>query len=161
MAQEDKEILLKDLCARLPYGVIGQCEIDASYDTSFDTIPQTHKFDAEVYGLLEEGLLFVTPLIEDQDVQELANEEVADGVDILDFKPYLFPLSSMTEEQKREYNSLRDLVPTHQCEVGNLMDDMELFDNWSSIDYLSAHHFDYRGLIEKGLAIDATGLNIY
>ena len=94
MTQEEyeslKELLLKDLCARLPYGVIGQCEIDASYDTSFETKPQTHKFDAEVYGLLEEGLLFVTPLIEDQDVQELANEEVADGVNILDFKPYYY-----------------------------------------------------------------------
>ena len=101
MTQEEykslKELLLKDLCARLPYGVIGQCEIDASYDTSFESKPQTHKFDAKVYGLLEEGTLLVTPLIEDQDVQEFANEEVADGVDILDFKPYLFPLSSMPE----------------------------------------------------------------
>ena len=166
MTQEEyeslKELLLKDLCARLPYGVIGQCEIDASYDTSFETKPQTHKFDAEVYGLLEEGLLLVTPLIEDQDVQELANEEVADGVNILDFKPYLFPLSSMTDEQKGEYNSLCDLVPAMDPpEIGNLMDDFELVDNWRSIDYLNANHFDYRGLIEKGLAIDATGLNIY
>ena len=105
MTQEEyeslKELLLKDLCARLPYGVIGQCEIDASYDTSFETKPQTHKFDAEVYGLLEEGLLFVTPLIEDQDVQELANEEVADGVNILDFKPYLFPISICLRKQPK------------------------------------------------------------
>ena len=50
--QKEKGLLLKDLCARLPYGVIGQCEIDASYDTSFEAKPQTHKFDAEVYGLL-------------------------------------------------------------------------------------------------------------
>ena len=166
MTQEEykslKELLLKDLCARLPYGVIGQCEIDASYDTSFETVPQIHKFNAEVYGLLEEGLLFVTPLIEDQDVQEFANEEVADGVNILDFKPYLFPMSSMTDEQKGEYNSLRDLVPTMEpCEIGNIMDDYEFCDNWRSIDYLNANHFDYRGLIEDGLAIDATGLNIY
>ena len=46
MTQEDKDLLIKELCARLPYGVIGKCEIDASYDTSFDTIFQTHKFDA-------------------------------------------------------------------------------------------------------------------
>ena len=136
---------MKDLCARLPYGVIGQCEIDASYDTPFETKPQTHKFNAEVYGLLEEGLLFVTPLIEDQDVQEFTNEEVANGIDILDFKPYLFPLSSMTEEQKV------DMVKS-SCGIGS---DKNVFD------WFNKNHFDYRGLIEKGLAIDATGLNIY
>ena len=165
MTQEEykslKELLLKDLCARLPYGVIGQCEIDASYDTSFETKPQTHKFDAKVYGLLEEGTLLVTPLIEDQDVQEFANEEVADGVDILDFKPYLFPLSSMTFLQKREYNRLQDDGPAYHYIYGEIVNDIELYDNWKSIDYLNANHFDYRGLIEKGLAIDATELNIY
>ena len=51
MTQENKDLLFKDLCARLPYGVIGKCEIDASYDTSFDTVFQTHKFNAEVYGI--------------------------------------------------------------------------------------------------------------
>ena len=160
MTQEDKELLLKDLCSRLPYGVIGKCEIDASYDTSFDTIFQTHKFDAVVYGL-KEDLLLVTPLIEDMDEQEFANEEVADGVDILDFKPYLFPMSSMTDEQKKEYYILCDDAPIYYYKYGELIEDKVLYDTWESIDYLNAHHFDYRGLIEKGLAIDATGLNIY
>ena len=148
MTQEDKELLFKDLCARLPYGVKGKCKLNTSYDTSFGTIFQTHKFDVVVYGLTED-LLFVTPLIEDEDEQSFVKEEVAGGVDILDFTPYLFPLSSMTEEQEKEYDFLRDSVPTYYC------------DNWKSIDYLNAHHFDYRGLIEKGLAIDATNLNIY
>lgn len=159
MTQKDKELLLKDLCARIPYEVVGKCEIDASYDTSFDTKFQTHKFDAMVYGL-KEDLLLVTPLIEDRDEQEFANEEVADGVDILDFKPYLFPMSSMTEEQKKEYNLLQNFVPIYYYGF-DIMVDKELYDTWESIDYLNAHHFDYRGLIEKGLAIDATGLNIY
>ena len=66
MTQEDKELLLKDICARLPYGVRGKCEIDASYDKLFDTILQTHKFDAVVYGI-KEDLLLVTPLIEDKE----------------------------------------------------------------------------------------------
>ena len=70
MTQEElynlKNLLLKDLCARLPYGVVGQCEIDASYDTPFDTIPQTHKFNAVVYGI-KDDLLFVSPMIENQD----------------------------------------------------------------------------------------------
>ena len=102
MTQEDKSFYSKDLCARIPYKVVGKCEIDASYDTSFDTKFQTHKFDATIYGL-KEDLLFVTPLIEDRDEQEFANEEVANGIDILDFKSYLFPMSSMTEEQKKDY----------------------------------------------------------
>ena len=158
MTQEEykslKELLLKDLCARLPYGVIGQCEIDASYDTSFEAKPQTHKFDAEVYGLLEEGLLFVTPLIEDQDVQEFANEEVTDGVDILDFKPYLFPILSMPEEATREFSKTLDWVRTTHGYSESEM-------TWDTFDCVNKHHIDYRGLIEKGLAIDATGLNIY
>lgn len=148
MTQEEKDLLLKDLCARLPYGVKGQCEIDASYDTSFDTISQTHKFDAVVYGI-KEDLLFVHPLIEDMDEQEFANEEVSDGVDILDFKPYLFPLSSMTDEQENEYNDLN-------CYELGIFPSTE-----AALDYLIKNHFDYRYLIDEDLAIDATGLNIY
>lgn len=158
MTQEEyeslKELLLKDLCTRLPYGVIGQCEIDASYDTSFESIPQTHKFDAKVYGLLEEGTLLVTPLIEDQDVQELANEEVADGVNILDFKPYLFSISSMPEEATREFSKTLDWVRTTHGYSESEM-------TWDTFDCVNKHHIDYRGFIERGLAIDAAGLNIY
>ena len=147
MNQEDK-ILLRDLSARIPYGVIGKCELDASYDTPFDTIFQTHKFDAVVYGL-KEDLLLVTPLIEDIDEQNFAEEEVADGIDILDFTPYLLPISSMTDEQEKEYNNLN-------CyELGCFPHTEE------ALDYLIKNYFDYRGLIEKGLAIDATNLNVY
>ena len=145
MTQEDKELLLKDLCSRLPYGVIGKCEIDASYDTSFDTIFQTHKFDAVVYGL-KEDLLFVNPMIEDMDEQNFAEEEVADGVDILDFTPYLLPMSSMTKEQQINLNKF----------VDNGINSENILYDW-----YNKNHFDYRGLIEKGLAIDATNLNIY
>ena len=170
MTQEEykslKELLLKDLCARLPYGVIGKCEIDASYDTPFETKLQTHKFDAEVYGILEEGLLFVTPLIEDQDVQELANEEVSNGIDILDFKPYLFPLSSMTEEQKEELKQehIKDEKLYVKCLTMTSKGDNSMRGKviiHYAMDWCNKNHFDYRGLIEKGLAIDATELNIY
>ena len=173
MIQEDKELLLKDLCSRLPYEVIGKCELDTSYDTSFDTIFQTHKFDAVIYGLKEE-LLFVTPLIEDMDEQEFANEEVADGVDILDFIPYLFPLSSMTDEQKREFykffeegitesaNETRQWLRTKRAdETMRPITIAYVMVHELVIEWLNKNHFDYRGLIEKGLAIDATNLNIY
>ena len=145
MTPKDKELLLKDLCARIPYEVVGKCELDASYDTSFDTKFQTHIFDARVYGL-KEDLLLVTPLIEDRDEQEFANEEVADGVDILDFKPYLFPMSSMTEEQQINLTKF----------VENGIHGENILYDW-----LNKNHFDYRYLIDKGLAIDATELKIY
>ena len=149
MEKDLKDLLLHDLCARLPYGVRGKCEIDASYDKSFDTIFQTHKFDAVVYGI-KEDLLLITPLIEDIDEQQFAEEEVANGVDILDFKPYLRPMSSMTDYQKRDYQFITERWmndPSHSIS--------------DSIDWLNKNHFDYRSLIKKGLAIDATGLNIY
>lgn len=154
MTQEDKELLLKDLCGRLPNGVIGRCEIDASYDTSFDTVFQIQKFDAEVYGI-KEDLLLVNPLIEDNDEQTFAEEEVADGVAILDFIPYLFPLSSMTEEEWEEYQKIRMIDWVHGDINGTFINASLI------VDWLNRNHFDYRGLIEKGLAIDATNLNIY
>lgn len=153
MENKNKKLLLKDICSRLPYGVKGQCEIDASYDTSFDTIYQTHKFAAVVYGL-QADLLFVTPLIEDKDEQEFANEEVADGVCILDFKPYLFPLTSMTEVQKNIYSIYIDELKRN---------DGAYFETvFTSLQFwLYANHFDVHGLIPLDLAIDATNKNIY
>ena len=149
MNEKEKDLLIKDLCARIHYNVVGKCEIDSSYDTPFDTIYQTHKFDAVVYGL-KEDLLLVTPLIKDSDEQTFAEEEVADGVSILDFKPYLLPLSSITDYQKSDYQFITE---RWMNDPSHLISD--------SIDWLNKNHFDYRGLIEKGLAIDATGLNIY
>ena len=139
--QANKELLLKDLSARLPYGVLGQCEIDTSYDTEFETIPQTHKFQAVAHGIIEDSL-FVSPMIENQYELEIANEEIGDGVYILDFKPYLFPLSSMTEKQKDEYQYITE----------RWMND-PAYSISDSIDWLNKNNFDYRGLIEKGLAI--------
>ena len=123
MTQEDKELLLKDLCARLAY-------------------------HTRVKVWLKDGTTEEGPL----DLEHNYGDVLRDAFyynEIVKIKPYLFPLSSMTEEQKKEYNLLRNIV------------DNELYDTWESIDYLNAHHFDYRGLIEKGLAIDVTGLNIY
>ena len=153
MIQENKELLLKDLCARIPYEVVGKCEIDASYDTSFDTIFQIHKFDAEVYGI-KEDLLLVNPLIEDNDEQTFAEEEVADGVDILEFTPYLFPLSSMTDAEKEEYCQLQQRVIYNS--KGPVNEDVTKYINWCY-----KKHLDINNLIPIGLAIDATGLNIY
>ena len=141
MTQEDKQLLLKDLCARLPYGVRYK-------HLAWDDEHGEDYIAVKIYSINSDG--YVKNCYDDETVY------------IDDVRPYLFPLSSMTDKQKVEYNSLRDLVPTEQqCEVGNLLGDFEFVDNWRSIDYLNANHFDYRDLIEKGLAIDATDKNIY
>ena len=114
MTQKEKDLLLKDLCARLPYGVKFQSE---NIETAFfvDTS------DGEVW---------------------------INGTCIDDFKPYLFPLSSMDKKQTHKFLS----TCNGYCEY-----------NWTeeTFDWLNAHHFDWRGLIPKELAIDATDKNIY
>jgi hexokinase len=76
-----------------------------------------------------------------------------------DIKPYLFPLSSMTEEQKKEYRKACELDT--EILSKHPMDGSPFPALYNSQDWLNAHHFDYRGLIEKDLAIDATGLSVY
>ena len=138
MTQEDKELLiLKDLCARLPYGVI--CKDDY----------------AKVEGkLVQIGINYDMCLLSD----DYGKTEWAY---IPNCKPYLFPLSSMTDEQKKEYNRWKHEVFVCHYEYGDVVEEVELFDSPESFEYLIENHFDYRGLIERGLAIDATGKNIY
>ena len=126
MTQEDKELLLKDLNARLPYGV--KIEI--------------------TWWVMGEGVGINTTLGPDC-IEELLNDEDGDT----EIKPYLFPLSRMTEEQKMF------LKQQNWCIAISTSGTVET--NIEGIDWLNKNHFDYRGLIEKGLAIDATNLNIY
>ena len=128
MTQEDKELLWKDLSARLPYGVV--CHYDTIVPMvgkvkSYDKLNAISKFDNKPCFQFE------------------GNRDIFDFDNI---KPYLFPLSSMTEEQK---NAI-DLIASSSSMV---LSDV--------VDFYNKYHFDYRGLIEKSLAIDATGLNIY
>ena len=123
MTQEEKDLLLKDLCARLPYGI---------------------KCRYQHIQYIENGKII--------DINMFGRVNVDGHVkDICDVKPYLFPLSSMTEEQKEEY----DLI----CSMS--MFDMSESDAMKLIDWCNKNHYDYRGLIPMGLANDATGLNIY
>lgn len=130
MTQEDKELLLKDLCARLQYGV---------------------KMSVNDRVEILQGINIVDNIV--QYSSFLASE-------IEDCKPYLFPLSSMTDEEQEELkqehskdemlyieclertakgdNSMRGKVITHYA-----------------MDWCNKNHFDYRGLIEKGLALEA------
>ena len=136
MTREDKELLLKDLCARLPYGVKMNHIADDEHS------PKT------LIGVAKDMIT----------LEGLGGYEC---VDVENYKPYLFPLSSMTEEQKKKYNWLKHSVFVCHYEYGDVVEEIELYDSPESFEYLIENHFDYRGLIEKGLAIDATGLNIY
>jgi hypothetical protein len=93
--------------------------------------------------------------------EELDWKEYDGFVNVEYCKPYLFPLSSMTEKQKKEYNFWKHEVPVCHYEYGDVVEEVELLDSPESFEYLIENHFDYRGLIEKGLAIDATNKNIY
>ena len=137
MTQEDKDLLLKDLCARLPYGVKLGFYASATKQTHICTLlglePQE---DEPIIAKTENGSFYM----------------LAGNV-----KPYLFPMSSMTEEQKKE---LEDTLI--EMELKAISDEIKHVDVAAyEIDFYNKHHIDYRGLIEKGLALDATGLNIY
>ena len=139
MTQEDKELLIKDLCPRLPYGV---------YVEHINTGMRGHLHDLKVYPLYDKTDDHIYDYI-------CSTDFLGDGdyFDIEAFKPYLFPLSSMTEEQKEEESSF-DPFKT---------DKVKTLGDWAVclVDFYNKYHFDYRGLIPKGLAIDAAGLNIY
>ena len=140
MTQEDKELLLKDLCARLPYGVKFTCNKNIYIAKGIDLL------------VTDEG---------NWEYAVTAKDIVPIEIDFI--KPYLFPMSSITEEQKKYISNKWGI---------NEEFDFEIDPNWGEyfvelgytvefIDWLNKNHFDYRGLIDKSLALDATGLNIY
>ena len=137
MTRENKELLLKDLCSRLPYGVKVQNELG--------------KINKLVIGNADLVRLYY-------------NDFSIYGENSLSL-PFLRPLSSITDEELHEvheilgkcveiYNGF-DIVDILQEKI------FSLFELQAVFEWLLKNHFDYRGLIEKGLAIDATGLNIY
>ena len=119
MTQEHKELLLKDLCARLPYG------IRAFY----------YGVEDEIESITLDGHIKIGKY----------------SLPIEHIKPYLFPLSNMTEEQSKEYHEL----------IGGMFGTSALINFEILEDFFHKNHLDYKGLIEKGFAIDATNLNIY
>ena len=138
MKQNDKELLLKDLCARLPYGVkVAFFNEDLTHHSEHKTLIGIECINNLNYSRLED---------------EDSNTTIVEFV-----KPYLFPLSSMTEKQKYEYDELIHLNNIKAIEGVITSTDCSA----AEIDWLLKNQFDYRGLIPKGLAIDATGLNIY
>ena len=121
MTQEEKQLLLKDLCARLPYLVKGLYQWKGN-------VP----FDRELDGRLYDELY-------------LSLYSTGDS----SFKPYLRPMSSMTEKEAEEYNGFL-------LDVEHYPGRYFVVPATSVVDWLNEHHFDYRGLIEKGLALKAS-----
>lgn len=117
MTQKERDLLLKDICARLPYGVM----ID---------------YESHIYILNE-----IDPACKDIDyitvrIQDVERLMCAKSIIMEYIKPYLRPMSSMTEDERKYLQKLP--FP------------------YDFVDWLNAHHFDYRNLIEKGLALEAT-----
>ena len=154
MTEEDKELLLRDLSARLPYGV----RVFVSGD-DFDNYQYPYlltaisKFGQDIFCKIYSPIY--TPL-------------GCPGIE--NVKPYLFPLSSITDEQKSELNkkfnvqfSGNDIYSIHYHSEGCWDTDLELdLQDWLwFINWCYKNHFDIYGLIPKGLALDATNLNIY
>ena len=130
MNQEEKKLLLIDLSARLPYDNT-YVQYTGDVPTGLGAVKLTHEIIKIIETLPEE--LNIT------------------------IKPYLRPMSSMTEEERKEYNNaiqedIRQIEYVSKVHEG-LKNKVSMY---RSVDYLNEHHFDYRGLIEKGLAIDST-----
>ena len=143
MTQENKELLLQDLCARLPYKT--KIQLTEYSDLTGEKLPS--KIKTLDYCTLGKAQAYCKGFRKDE------------------IKPYLFPLSSMTEEQKEEYGKCYDIdlanCAKNLCDRLNGKDTINGYPMYNHINWCNKNHFDYRGLIPMGLAIDATGLNIY
>lgn len=136
MTQEDKDLLLNDLCARLRYGVkISVQSWDEREMEYIDKVDVLYSVNGDEYIKSD-------------------NEDYDFSVE--DIKPYLFPLSSMTEEQTKEFDQLLELeLKAINGEIDHVQ--ATVFE----VDFYNKYHLDWRGLIPLGLAIDATSKNIY
>ena len=132
MTREDKILLLEDLCARLPFGV----KVHDSRLGSDWTLQQMHIHMSSIDKVT-------------------INFDYESEID--NFRPYLRPLSSMTEE---EYEKLGSWIYIKTGQSGQLLFDgfkeISTEDTLEALRFLNQHLFDYRGLIERGLALEST-----
>lgn len=152
MKPENKQLILQDLCSRLPYGV----KIELTW------------------WIMGEGT-YINTTLEPDHIEQLLNDEDGD----IEIKPYLRSMSSMTEEEKKELinyvlegEGAEYFHITYDGSIdGNQAAEQDLYNlnlHWlnfgpittsSYIDWLNKNMFDYRGLIDKGLAIEVTEEN--
>ena len=152
MTQEEKELLLKDLCARLPYDVKVCIKLPNHQEKTFE----------KQIGDLKEITRYGGYLVNSKGIDYRSFN--------LDIKPYLRPMSSMTKEEfenLKEYSELKyeqlDLASfqngTYKC-LDFYLSEVPSYVVILVFDWLNTHHFDYRGLIERGLALEAP-VNMY
>lgn len=149
MNKEDKQLLLKDLCARLPYGV------EVHLDTSEY---------GELIGILDAVYPSEERIVVDKLNKPIASLDVRCGGFLLNectVKPYLRPMSSMTEKERNEWADKFNLAMDN---LSSIIDEKEAEEaspylfaecHSTSIDWLLSHHFDFRVLIEKWIALEA------
>ena len=132
MEQEEKDLLMKDLCSRLPYGVkILYKGWDSDHGCEFNTVEDLIGIDDKFIHTLWRG--------------ERDKHSIVEPLSIIDYKPYLRSLSSMTDEEHEEYRK-------YVKEVNGFTYNINCSD---LIDWFNRKMFDYRGLIPKGLALEA------
>ena len=151
MTQEDKELLLKDLCARLPYEIKGIRIYKPEEVVTLNEIIPRCKMNPNIGN----GLFC-----------ELGFDKISDFCTITEFKPYLFPMSSMTDAEQEELTQehRKDEMLYIECLERAAKGDSSMRGKviiHYAMDWCNKNHFDFRGLIPLDLAIDATGLNIY
>ena len=142
MTEKEKDLLFKDLCARLPYGVIVETPKGKGHVCDINLTIFGYEFGVNV------------------------NPTIRDNFSIGYVKPYLFPLSSMTSEQLFE---VQEILGKNEIEIEdgflsiidaerNTITYLEIL---ALLEWFYKNHFDVNNLISMGLAIDVTGLNIY
>ena len=157
MNQEHKQLLLKDLCARLPHDVKGRVYAETTngeYDINGEMIFFDSPFDVTLDDINTSTEEIHVIAIGNEDTVNFIEDQQTDGKSytIDEFKPYLRSMSSMTEKELMEFQACHcvyELHPDFQPMMCNLANELNMFD------WLNAHHLDYRGLIRKGLAIEA------
>jgi len=132
MTQEEKQLLLKDLCARVPYVTFVYVEWHETEELEICEGCEDDEEEPNIHTLISCNYYGECDL--DDNLYKT----------IYDIKPYLRPLSSMTAEEKEDFG-----VPFTSEGLVTLADTVEC------MDWLNSHQFDYRGLIEKGLALEA------
>lgn len=143
MVEKDQQTLFNDICARLPYGL--KCQYKAPSEGAFADKPEYY----DIIGIPDANRVDIIAC----DKYRFAS------VPLEEIKPYLRPMSSMTEEEFLEYHNIKYNKVT--CRNNYERIDVGKFHNVGIVpiedylDWLNAHHFDYRGLIPMGLALEA------
>ncbi len=151
-----KDLLLRDLCTRIPYGVIGEVFVsvwDRDYDMDGFPSEKNIPVKVELLGINENGDISVRAVEEGLGDLVFYQEE-AQLFTIEDFKPFLRPLNEMTEEELDDFTNL-----CNGCYGRSTRMPWRIEEFAEPVDWLTEHHFDLRGLLKKGLAIEVTPEN--